>query len=410
MAPAPWVTLDRPPPSPIAPMPISFPNLDPRPMIALAGVMGLLMAVVFLSMRHSYPTGIRGLREWALAPLASFASTMLFATRGVLPDVVTVVAANMMLFQSCVLYYAGSQLFLGHARATRLWSGMTLAIGALLFWFSEIQPDYPVRLAVFTLAISALFMAHARLYLRHGLPHFGMRLMTGLLLLQSIVAALRFVSVLAGAAGTGLLEASWLQAGYIVTYSVTALLVSIAGVLMATDRVRMEFESLATRDSLTGVLNRRALIALCEAEFARSLRGEAPMAVLMLDADHFKRINDGFGHQTGDEALRELAQRLQAPLPASARLGRYGGEEFLVVLPGTAPEAARAVAERLREGLAQPFGPGSRLAAVGIERLTVSIGLAGFLGAADTLDAMLARADAALYRAKAAGRNRVEMA
>ena len=388
----------------------SSPVLDPRSIIVLAGIMGLLMSLVVFSMRRSYPTSIRGLREWTLGPVTCCASTVLFALRGVLPDLLTIVVANMVLFQGCVFYYAGSQLFLGERRDTRWWSVLNVAIGAVMFWFSAIQPDYGVRLAVFTLAIAALFTAHARLYLRHPLLHFGMRLMTILLVIQSVVAALRFLSVVLGAAGIGLLEASLLQGLYIVMYSVTALLLSIAGVLMATDRVRVEFEFLATHDPLTGVLNRRALFALCEKEFARSQRGDAPLALLMLDADHFKHINDAFGHQTGDEALRALAQRLQAPLPSAARLGRYGGEEFLAVLPGVTPDAARAVAERLREGLAAPFEAGSRLASAGIDGLTVSIGLAGSQGAADTLDAMLARADAALYRAKAQGRDRVEMA
>ncbi|MDM0088640.1 MULTISPECIES: GGDEF domain-containing protein [unclassified Variovorax] len=391
-------------------MPTLSSALDPRSVIVLAGVMGLLMSLVMFSMRRSYPSSIRGLREWTLAPLMCFGSTVLFAMRGVLPDVLTIPLANMVLFQGCITYYAGSQLFLGHERDTRGWSIVTLVLGAVLFWYSQFQPDYTMRLAVFTVTISVLFAFHAQLYLRHRLSHLGMRVMTGLLLLQATVAGLRFVTVLFGAAGSDLLQPSWLQVIYIVMYSFTALLMSIAGVLMATDRVRIEFEFLASHDPLTGVLNRRALFAQGEKAFARSRRGEAPMALLMLDADHFKRINDAFGHQTGDEVLRELAQRLQEPLPAAARLGRYGGEEFLAVLPGLAPDAAHALAERLREGLARPFEAGSPLAGVGIDRLTVSIGMAAFQGPGDTLDAMLARADAALYRAKAAGRNRVEVA
>ena len=384
--------------------------LDPRSIIVLAGVMGLLMSVVVFSMRRSYPPSIRGLREWTLGPITCCLSTVLFALRGVLPELLTIVLANMVLFQGCVFYYAGSQLFLGHQRDTRRWSMLNLALGAVLFWFSAVRPDYGVRLAVFTLAIAALFAAHARLYLQHPLAHFGMRLMTILLIAQAVAAGLRFLSVMLGAAGVGLLEVSLLQGLYIVMYSLTALMLSIAGVLMATDRVRVEFEFLATHDPLTGVLNRRALMALCDKEFARSQSGRAPLALLMLDADHFKQINDAFGHQIGDEVLRELAQRLQVPLPPGARLGRYGGEEFLAVLPETPPEVAHAVAERLREALTVPFAAGTRLASAGVERLTVSIGLASFHGVADTLDAMLARADAALYRAKAQGRDRVEMA
>ncbi|RYY81122.1 MAG: GGDEF domain-containing protein [Comamonadaceae bacterium] len=386
--------------------------LDPRSIIVLAGAMGLLMSIVMFSMRRSYPPSIRGLREWTLAPLVSCASTVLFALRGVLPDFVSIVLANMVLFQGCILYYAGSQLFLGHERDTRLWSAVTLLLGPVLFWFSDVQPSYAARLTVFTLAIAALFFAHGRLYVRHRMESVGMRLMTALLLLQSLVAGLRFASVIAGEAGIGLFEATWLQSIYIIMYSVTALLLSIAAVLMATERVRLEFEFMATHDPLTGVLNRRALMARCEHDVKRARRGDddGALALLMLDADHFKRVNDEFGHQTGDEVLRELTLRLQAPLPPAARLGRYGGEEFLVVLLGLAHDDARAVAERLRTEAGEPFAAQSSLAEAGIGRLSVSIGLAVFQGPADTLDALLARADAALYRAKAQGRDRVEVA
>lgn len=392
-------------------MPLLSPALDPRSIIVLAGVMGLLMSIVMFSMRRSYPPSIRGLREWTLAPLASFVSTVLFALRGVLPDVFSIVLANMVLFQGCILYYAGSQLFLGHERDTRIWSVVTLVLGVVLFWFSEVQPSYPTRLAVFTLAISWLFFAHARLYLRRRAKRVGMHLMTSLLLLQSLAAGLRCLSAVLGEAGIGMLDTTWLQSLYIVMYSLTALMLSIAGVLMATDRLRLEFEFMATHDPLTGVLNRRALIERCEQEMARAQRaGAGALALLMLDADHFKRINDGFGHQTGDEVLRELALRLQAQLPPAAGLGRYGGEEFVVVLPGLEHDRALAVAERLREGVGEPFAAESPLAAAGIGRFSVSIGLAQFEGPADTLDAILARADAALYRAKAQGRDRVEVA
>ena len=393
-------------------MPTSSSALDPRSIIVLAGVMGLVMSIVLMSMRRSYPPSIRGLREWTLAPFFSFASTVLFGLRGMVPDVVSVVLANMVLFYGCILYYAGSQLFLGHARDTRNWNAVTLILGAVLFWFSEVNPSYSMRLAIFTLAISALFLAHARLYLRHRMEQVGMRLMTGLLLLQSLVAGVRCLSAILGEAGVGLFEVTWLQAVYIIMYSVTALLISVAAVLMATERVRQEFEFMATHDPLTGVLNRRALIERFEHEVTRAQSdgGDGALALLMLDADHFKRVNDEFGHQAGDEALRQLSLRLQTPLPPSARLGRYGGEEFLVVLPGMGHDGARAVAERLREEVGEPFAAPSPLAATGIGRLSVSIGVAVFQGPADTLDALLARADAALYRAKAQGRNRVEVA
>lgn len=379
--------------------------IDPRSVILLAGIMGIVMAVVVFFMRRSYPPSIRGLREWAWAPLVAFVSTMLFSARAVLPDLLTVVLANMVLFQACILYYAGSQQFLlGHSR-TGGWTLVNLAMGAVLAWFTLVRPDYEARLLVVTLLVTLLFLNHAGLYVRHRGRVFGMGLMTGLLLLQALVAGLRFVSAVFGLAGSDLMEATWIQSLYITMYSLTVLLLSIAAILMATDRVHTEFEYLASRDPLTGVLNRRALLDACEVEAKRLPRaGGRSMALLMIDVDHFKRINDRFGHQQGDAVLREAVQRMQQATGEAGVLGRYGGEEFALLLPGVDAQAALDQADRLRHAVAAPFEPGSPLQPVG--PVSVSIGVAS-VSAQTSVDALFASADAALYRAKAQGRDRV---
>jgi len=126
--------------------------------------------------------------------------------------------------------------------------------------------------------------------------------------------------------------------------------------------------------------------------------------VLMTDADYFKAINDRFGHAAGDEALRHLAQILRAQMRDSDRVGRFGGEEFIVLLPGTSSTEALSVAERLRDALLRrPWAwQGESL------RLTVSTGVAAWRGPNDEVELLLQRADAALYRAKALGRDRFE--
>jgi len=240
---------------------------------------------------------------------------------------------------------------------------------------------------------------------------FGKQLMTGLLLLQATVAAARLVSVLAGMAGSSLMDATWLQSLYISMYSFTVLLLTIAAILMATDRMRSEFQFLATRDPLTGVLNRRALLEACAAQLAVAGRtgGAKPkaMVLMMIDVDHFKPVNDRFGHQTGDAVLREVVARMQHALGGNGLLGRYGGEEFVVLLPDAAPAEAAELASRLHASARGGFAADSALAAVG--NVTVSIGVA--LHRPGTgIDDMLGRADEALYRAKAQGRDRVVVA
>ncbi|MGJ7555308.1 GGDEF domain-containing protein [Variovorax sp. RB3P1] len=375
--------------------------LDPRSVIVLAGVMGLTMALVVFFMRRSYPPSIRGLGEWALAPLVAFASTMLFAGRDFLPDFVTIVIANFVLFQACILYYAGSQKFLLGRSDTRGWTLLNGFLGLAMFWFSAIRPDFQARLLLVTLAVSALFFFHAWLYIGHKGRVFGKRLMTGLLLVQSLVAALRFISAAMGMAGSTLMEASWIQSLYISMYSFTVLLLSISVILMATDRVHTEFEYLASRDPLTGALNRRALLDACSATFAS---GRRRAALLMVDLDHFKTVNDRFGHLMGDAVLREAVRRMQRAVGNAGVLGRYGGEEFVVLLPDAGKPEAMAIAARLKQAIDEPFAADSPMAVVG--GIAVSIGVAASEDGT-RVDDVLARADAALYRAKAMGRDQV---
>ncbi|MCK9929887.1 diguanylate cyclase [Frankia sp. Mgl5] len=166
-----------------------------------------------------------------------------------------------------------------------------------------------------------------------------------------------------------------------------------------------EAQRLARMDPLTGLANRRHLLDRAEAMTRRHLRSGRPMAVLMADIDHFKRVNDLHGHATGDTVLTEVAQRFRATLRARDLIGRIGGEEFAAVLDAPA-ETACAFAERLRETVSVTPIPTS----VGPLSVTVSVGLAT-LNPADTgLDSLLAAADTALYHAKNTGRNRAVVA
>ena len=166
-----------------------------------------------------------------------------------------------------------------------------------------------------------------------------------------------------------------------------------------------QLRELATRDALSGLLNRRAFLERGGALFDHCRRHAKPCAVLMLDIDHFKRINDQHGHQMGDEAIRACAQAIASALRGADLLGRVGGEEFAALLPlSTAAEAAR-IAERIREGVAHlglRTPQGQPLA------LTVSIGVAQMAPGHRDMHALLADADAGLYQAKAGGRNKVQ--
>ena len=173
--------------------------------------------------------------------------------------------------------------------------------------------------------------------------------------------------------------------------------------LMSKQRDDARMERLATTDDLTGLLNRRAFYARAEAARMLASRLRQPIALLMLDIDHFKQLNDRFGHATGDEALVKFALTCNAALREHDILGRMGGEEFALALPGTDMAGALHAAERLRQAVVD-----TRLLTCGNHyTMTVSIGLV-VIDPNEDLPAALARADHALYAAKRGGRNRVE--
>ena len=162
-----------------------------------------------------------------------------------------------------------------------------------------------------------------------------------------------------------------------------------------------QLEELATHDALTGAFNRRKLDEVVQAEIERTKRYGQPVSLLMLDTDHFKRVNDAFGHEAGDEVLVALAEELRAGIRSVDVLARWGGEEFIVLCPSIGLGEAGELAERLRAGVAaRDFGAAGRL--------TVSLGVAEYRRG-ETAGELFGRADAALYRAKEGGRDRVEL-
>ena len=371
-------------------------NLDPRSMIAMAGFMSAIMAIVLLFMRRYDPPSIRGVGAWAAAPLLWLVSTVLFGARGLIPDWLSLVLANQLLVLGTVTYYMGTRSFMGQPTVWRPWNwlmvGTTLVFIVLTYW----APNYAMRVGFFTVVMEVIYIAQMRFMLRHGGRNFPVRLVEVVLALHMAVLAVRLISIVTGNAGADLMEPSLFQTLYIGAYVITVLMLSIGAVLMATDRLRTELEHLATHDSLTNTLNRRALLQRCDEELERAQRyGNGP-SIMMVDLDNFKAVNDTRGHQHGDAVLVHFAECTRQVLRRADRLGRYGGEEFLVLLPDADTAAAQGVAQRIHATLSagHPLD------------CEVSIGLTSWTGPHETLDAMLSRADAALYRAKNEGRNR----
>lgn len=195
---------------------------------------------------------------------------------------------------------------------------------------------------------------------------------------------------------------------YVVVLTIiSALLLSrrIHGYRHAAYAVLRAAEAQARTDSLTGISNRRAFMDWARTEMARYERNQAPVCVLMLDIDHFKSVNDRFGHDAGDSLLTEFSRRVEGDLRAYDQFARLGGEEFVVVLPHCNLADGEVMATRLRRAICDaPFTAGGSAIA-----MTVSIGVTRLHAGEKQIDAALKRADAALYAAKDKGRNRVEL-
>ncbi len=168
---------------------------------------------------------------------------------------------------------------------------------------------------------------------------------------------------------------------------------------------RKRAETLATIDPLTSILNRRGLLQPAEREVKIARRGARPLAVVMFDLDHFKRVNDRYGHAEGDRVLRDVAAEAKACVRQTDLFGRIGGEEFLIVLPEAEKDIARQTAERIRRRIEANVAVGEPR-----EPITASFGVTWLSDEVASIDALESSADAALYRAKSGGRNRVELA
>lgn len=178
-------------------------------------------------------------------------------------------------------------------------------------------------------------------------------------------------------------------------------------------QIRIALEGLANTDPLTGIFNRRVFTSLCEKELLRSSRTGEPFSVLMFDLDNFKQINDKYGHGVGDAVLGAIVEKLRNAVRNIDAVGRWGGDEFVGLLPGATSSVALLVAQRLRRSVESLTAPNlqAKNILVGDEvSITISIGVATYQGPGDGIGDLIDRCDAAMYQAKTEGRNRIAAA
>jgi diguanylate cyclase (GGDEF)-like protein len=381
--------------------------MDPRTTLVIATLMMLLNGGVLGLMHRRLSAEIQpAAASWRIATLLIAGAFLLLAVQDRLPLVLVLPVANGMLLLGVSGYWLAVRRFYGlPARPAMLLP--TAAVMVLVLWFTAAAPSLAARIIVVSLAIVAVTAAtlHVLLVSARGDPAQSRRVLAGLftfICALMLVRAVYYIAVPDDAAtilaGSGPLNLAVPLFGAVLPVIGTTIFL-----LLCFERIRADFERAAATDYLTGLPNRRTVTGATATAFIDAARQATPLAVAVIDIDHFKSVNDRHGHAAGDEALRQVAAILATAAPAHALVGRHGGEEFVMLLPGHDDQRAVAVAEGVREAVA------ARELEAGNGRLvlTVSIGI----GVADPADRdpdqMLRRADDALYAAKAAGRNRV---
>lgn len=372
---------------------------DTRTVFLLCGIMGGMMSLILISLKRSFPPTIKGLGAWSGGLFLMFLAGATTAGRGIFPDFLAISLANLFFFLGLYCTLQGTEQFLGRPSRHLPWMVFIFAVCSAHVWFTFGQPSLVGRILLVNVGGIILLGTQAYLISRYQQDGFGKWLTFGSLVASAGLQVMRLVVLLLVPHDLDIMAQSATNQFYTAGFAFSLLLYAIGTILMVSEHLRAQFELLATRDSLTNAFTRRHWNTLCDSELLRSKRSGRSLAVLALDLDHFKAINDNHGHQAGDTVLKNFVAHVNAHLRQSDHLGRFGGEEFLLLLPDTALEQAVQVAERIRADLAKSATPPS---------CTVSIGVTTSDGRDPSVESILARADAAMYRAKANGRNRVE--
>lgn len=372
-------------------------NLDPRTLLFSLILCNTLMVLGLFVATSSRSRDEKrdGMGKWAIAILLETLTWVLVAARGHIPDAFSIIAANVLKAGAHALILAAIVEF--QRRVLPRWQYLA-PVALTMVMTAVLVDDIRGRFVWVGLIYAFQMVLVARALLADPETRAGRawRLLFGGAALIMLVLGLRAFVALSGQVELAQPQAAgalhWVQVVSFIAVMATALLGSIGFVLMVKERTDREILHLAMTDSLTQVPNRRALIDYAERMLGR--RCGKPVALLMIDVDLFKGINDAHGHLVGDEVLRQIAARMVGRLRRHDVLGRYGGEEFCVVAPDTDIEGALLLAESLRELIAStPVVTES-----GEISVSISIGVSCFLSdGGRELKAVLTEADNALY-------------
>jgi diguanylate cyclase (GGDEF)-like protein len=371
--------------------------IDNRTIFACQTLLTAVYAIVFLSMgrmhRHLPGTG-----SFALGFFSGFLGCVLMTMRGSLPNVVAIVVVHFLLFSAFVLFYRGILLFFRSPRTARpLWISVALAL-LLLTYFSTADDQSGPRIAMVSLVffLSRCFIA-VELFRQAG-RRIILNVFAVLMAIYTLFGVGRTLGTFLHGAPYDVTQTSSFQTPALVVNFIFICIMGLFFVLMLSSELVAIVEAQSLYDHVSGALNRRGIDQRLALELSRAERKGYQLAIALIDIDHFKQINDTAGHPAGDAALKQVVEVISSRLRSYDFFGRYGGDEFLLVLPQTSCEDALRIADRI----------GQAVNCVVVSRFSLPISLSIGLTIAtfrESSSSMLARADMALYNAKQAGRS-----
>lgn len=374
--------------------------------IALSLVTLSMTVLLFVAAWHAGSD--KGLRHWAVGNLALTLGLLLNVSQEHIHSSLSIVLANGLMTLGIGVTWLGIRAFKGTSQPQTWPIAAALVMMALLWLFRFHVDSFPARLAIASIVLASMSLLCAReLLVPAKQPLRTAYWLTGsIALLCSIGLILRAAFSLTDLAPIAARSNNPLQSVTLLGAMVAQIGLASGFILMTHYRTTMALHRLSERDALTGTLNRRSLHARATDVLAKAHKLDLPVTLIMMDADHFKRINDEFGHQIGDAVLCHMVSRIRQHLRTHDLLGRFGGEEFVLILPGLDTDSASQVAERIRLGLcSQPWHTEDTPV-----NLSISLGVACSDQQGYSFDVLLGAADAALYQAKALGRNRIALA
>ena len=390
-------------------------SLDLRTAILFGVLATWLTGGLLLLSWRSLPDAVRPSLRWWLAALALHPlGFLLVALRDFAPSWLTGPSAATALAVAFACMAIALRNFYGlPERRERLYS-VVLLVAFSGVWFTEVQPHPQARMASLNLLLAMLLGSGARAVFRRGGPRGRVPRITGAIFaaITGLVLFRATLAVLAPELAPALVPNLPLHSSTLSLVTGTGVLLlpllsTVGFVLMCAERSQEQLALTARMDFLTGIFNRRAIEDLAARAISASRRHGVSLAILVVDLDHFKNVNDEYGHECGDNALVESVRRMRESLRSEDLVGRQGGEEFVVVMPDMDLAGAHAAAERLRRQFSDRpmrIHDGEREVEA---KLTVSVGVAALEPADQQFSHLLRRADRAMYAAKAAGRNRV---